>query len=81
MGLKLIRADEIYCTDNNLSDDDVYHPLDWNTDGLVNLYEYNYFARAWLSHDPNDPALDPNDVRYDPNLSTPICHLSTLVVS
>jgi subtilisin family serine protease len=64
-------ADEIYCTDNNLSDDDVYHPLDWNTDGLVNLYEYNYFARAWLSYDPNDPAFDPNDVRYDPNLSEP----------
>ncbi|NLW84751.1 MAG: DUF1565 domain-containing protein [Phycisphaerae bacterium] len=51
---------------------DVSNAMDWNADGLVNLYEFNQFSRAWLSHDPNDPALtDPNHVDYyyltDPN--------------
>jgi hypothetical protein len=49
-----IGADEIDC-------EDVSHSLDWNSDGLVNLYEFSVFQKAWLSHDPNDPALsDPN---------------------
>lgn len=61
-------ADEIYCTDGTLDDDDVYKALDWNSDGLVNLHEYNYFSAAWLSHDPNDPeVLDPNSPVNDPN--------------
>jgi hypothetical protein len=43
--------------------------FDRNADGLVNLHEFNLFSRAWLSHDPNDPAwlADPN--LADPNLS------------
>ena len=49
--------------------EDVSHVLDWNTDGVVNLHEFNYFSRAWLSHDPNDPAW-----LTDPNLIVP--HLS-----
>jgi len=55
-------AYEIECEDtSNLHD--------WNADGLVNLSEFNGFSRAWLSHDPNDPAwlADPNVA--DPNLS------------
>jgi parallel beta-helix repeat protein len=61
-------ADEIYCTDGNLDDDDVFKSSDWDSDGLVNLHEYNYFAEAWLSHDPNDPAVkDPNNPVNDPN--------------
>lgn len=49
--------------------EDISNPLDWNADGLVNLYEFNSFSRAWLSHDPNDPVwmADPN--LADPNLS------------
>lgn len=64
-------ADEIYCTDGNLDDSDVFKSPDWDSDGLVNLHEYSYFAETWLSHDPNDPAFDPNDVSYNPNLTDP----------
>jgi len=51
---------------------DVYNPWDFNADGLVNLYEFAKFSRAWLAHDPNDPAItDPNHLdhwyRTDPN--------------
>ena len=40
-----------------------------SANGVINLHEYVYFARAWLSHDPDDPAwlADPN--LADPNLS------------
>ncbi len=60
-----VGADEISCTD-------VYNVRDWNGDGLVNLIEFNFISRAWLSHAPNDPALtDPNYAMYsyynDPN--------------
>jgi hypothetical protein len=49
--------------------EDVSNIYDWNADGLVNLYEFNSFSRAWFSHDPNDPVwiADPNVA--DPNLS------------
>ena len=40
-----IGADEI---DPDCSD--VYNANDWNADGLVNFYEFNFFSRAWLSH-------------------------------
>ncbi len=60
-----IGADEVYsCNGNN--NDDIYNSIDWNSDGIVNLHEYNTFAQAWLSHDPNDPAVnDPNHPDYD----------------
>jgi uncharacterized repeat protein (TIGR01451 family) len=46
--------------------EDTTNSLDWNADGLVNLVEFNSFARVWLAHDPNDPALnDPNCLEYD----------------
>jgi hypothetical protein len=52
-------ADEVDC-------DMVYHPLDWNADGVVNMEEFSLFSRAWLTHDPNDPhipaGVDPNDL-------------------
>jgi len=49
-------ADEVDC-------EDVYHPLDWNADGIINMKEIPKFAAAWLSVDPN--YYDPNN--YDPN--------------
>ena len=48
-------ADEVAC-------ENVFHPVDLTTDGLVNLVEYDLIAAAWLSEDPNascQPA-DPN---------------------
>ncbi len=57
-----VGADEIGCTD-------ISNVRDWNADGLVNLVEFNIFSRAWLSHDPNDLALnDPNNPMNDPNI-------------
>jgi len=49
--------------------EDASNSLDWNVDGLVNLYEFNYFSRAWLTYDPNNPFCDPNNPGYvgDPN--------------
>ena len=55
-------AYEIDCEDGANS-------FDWNADGLVNLHEFNFFSKAWLAHDPNDPAW-----LADPNLIIP--HLS-----
>jgi uncharacterized repeat protein (TIGR01451 family) len=47
-------AYEIECEDTSNS-------MDWNADGLINLYEFNFFSKAWLAHDPNEPGLaDPN---------------------
>ena len=61
-----IGADEVYSCDDDLSEDDVYSELDWNADGIVNLYDLNYCFAAWLSHDPYDPALyDPNYAMYE----------------
>ncbi len=61
-----IGADEVYSCDEPLTEDDIYNPLDWNADGVVNYIEFNKFSRAWLSRDPNDPSItDPNLV--DPN--------------
>jgi len=58
-----------YSCDDDLSVDDIYHPLDWTADGIVNMHEYGGFAQAWLSADPNSPLCDPNDPIYttDPN--------------
>ncbi len=55
-----IGADEVDC-------EDVHHDLDWNADGIVNMYEFSVLSAAWLSRDPNDPTLptDPNFI--DPN--------------
>lgn len=61
-------ADEAYSCDEPLSEDDIYNALDWNADGIVNYEEFEYFSLAWLSHDPNDPAVqDPNDPVNDPD--------------
>ena len=48
---------------------DVFSALDWNADGVVNLHEFNFFSRAWLTTDPNNPICDPNHPGYvsDPN--------------
>lgn len=61
-----IGADEVYSCDGDLTADDVYNQLDWNADGILNLKEAVYWSRAWLTHDPCDPALhDPNYPEYD----------------
>ena len=56
-------AYELFC-DTNVS-----NLYDWNADGVVNLQEYVNFSRAWLAHDPNDPAWLANPELADPNLS------------
>jgi hypothetical protein len=54
-----IGAYEVHC-DGNL------HPLDQNADGIVNYEEFTVFSHAWLSRDPNDPAIitDPNYIGH-----------------
>ena len=57
-------AYELSC-DTNVSSE-----WDWvGADGLVNLAEFQYFSRCWLTHDPNSPLCDPNYPGYvsDPN--------------
>ncbi len=59
-----VGADEV-----NPECDDVYHPLDWNADGVVNYGEFEKFSRAWMTYDPNNPLCDPNHPNFvsDPN--------------
>ena len=61
-----IGADEAYSCNGNYNDD-IYNPLDWNADGIINFDEFAQISGAWGSRDPNDPSLpdDPNLV--DPN--------------
>lgn len=67
-----IGADEVTCTDTS-------HPNDWNFDGVIDMADFSILSAAWLTHDPNDPALsDPNT--WDPNDYTfdgwnPVCDL------
>lgn len=65
-------AYEIECEDTSNS-------FDANHDGLVNLYEFSAFSRAWLSRDPNDPSLPSDPNLIDPNDFTnwnPACDLN-----
>ncbi len=59
-----VGADEV-----NPECDEVYHPLDWNADGVVNLVEFEKFSLAWMTYDPNNPLCDPNHPNFesDPN--------------
>jgi len=54
-------ADEVSCND-------IYNPLDFNGDGLVNNNEFAMFSKAWLQYDPDEyTGDDPNDtVNWDP---------------
>jgi hypothetical protein len=47
----------------------VFHPLDWDSDGLVNYVEFDKFSRAWMTFDPNNPLCNPSHPNYisDPN--------------
>jgi uncharacterized repeat protein (TIGR01451 family) len=47
--------------------EDISNELDLNADGLVNFVEFASLARAWLSRDPNDPALPTDPNLIDPN--------------
>lgn len=49
--------------------EDTSNTWDWNADGLVNYSEFNGFSKAWMGHDPNDPAWLANPAIRDPNLS------------
>lgn len=61
-----IGADELYSCDGDYTEDDFSNTFDRNADGAVNYHEFAAFSRAWLSRDPNDPAIsDPN--LFDPN--------------
>ena len=42
-----IGVDEVLC-------ENIYHPLDWNADGVVNMNEFYDLSAAWLSVAPND---------------------------
>jgi hypothetical protein len=55
-------AYEIECADSTNS-------YDMDADGLVNLHEFNGLSKAWLGHDPNDPAWLANPNLADPNQS------------
>ncbi len=59
-----VGADEV-----NPECNDVYHSLDWNADGVVNLVEFEKFSLAWMTYDPNNPLCDPNHPNFesDPN--------------
>jgi hypothetical protein len=52
-----------------ICDINVSNEWDLNADGVINLYEFNFFSRAWLAHDPNDPAWLADPELADPNLS------------
>ncbi len=63
-------ADEVDC-------EDVFNPLDWDADGLVNLKEFKAFSAAWLTFDPNHPNL-PNPVEPNAILHwNPMCDLDS----
>jgi hypothetical protein len=63
-------ADEVNC-------EDVFNPLDWDADGLVNLKEFEAFSAAWLTYDPNHPNL-PNPVEPNAILHwKPMCDLDS----
>lgn len=68
-----IGADEVYDCGDGLTADDIYNPLDLDADGLINYSEFASFSAAWLSHDPDDPAIitDPNFIG-DPNYVDPV---------
>ena len=58
-----VGADEV-----NPDCNDVYHSLDWNADGVVNLLEFSEISHAWLTCDPNRPGgtsgMIPNDFAH-----------------
>jgi hypothetical protein len=53
-GIRVDRgADEVTCTDTS-------NPNDWNSDGVIDLYEFSVFFSAWLSQaGGNDPNWNP----------------------
>ena len=47
-------ADEAYsCNDEYLTEDDIYNPLDFSADGIINYEEFSVFAPSWLVTEPN----------------------------
>lgn len=56
-----IGADEVYSCDDDLSEDDIYHPYDLNADGAIDLGELDLFSRSWQAYDPNLLPCDLNE--------------------
>lgn len=69
-----IGADEAVACDCDgvLTADDIYNPMDFNANGIINNHEFKGFAETWLCRDPNDPSIvtDPNSTS-DPNYVGP----------
>jgi hypothetical protein len=65
-----IGADEV-----NPDCDEVYHPLDWNADGVVNLMDFAEFSHAWLTCDPNRPGGTSGYDSTDLERWNPVCDL------
>ncbi len=73
-----IGADELHFCSGVETKADISNDLDINKDGIVNMLEYQYIAKAWLSHDPNDPLwlADPNmlNMEYVHPVLGPACY-------
>ncbi len=78
-GLSLdVGADEVHFCSGEETKADISNDLDMNKDGIVNMLEYQYIAKAWLGHDPNDPLWleDPNmlNMEYTHPVLGPACY-------
>ncbi len=60
-------ADEVYTCDGNYSEDDFFNDFDHDSDGIINLKEFQPLAEGWLSLDPNDPGWGSDPNYADPN--------------
>ena len=58
-------ADEVVACHEDLTEDDIYHLLDWTPDGVINLEEFSLFSAAWLSYDPIYDLDSDFDVDFD----------------
>ena len=57
-------VDDVDMGAHEYSCSDIANDVDLNVDGIVDFYEYSLVAKAWGSHDPNDPNFD--DSIHDP---------------
>jgi hypothetical protein len=65
-----VGADEV-----NPECDDVFHPLDWNADGIVNYLEFEKFSSAWMTCDPSRPGGTSGYDATDLLRWNPVCDL------
>ncbi len=80
MGRRTFRlgVDEVHFCSGEETKADISNDLDMNKDGIINMLEYQYIAKAWLGHDPNDPLwlADPNmlNMEYVHPVLGPACY-------